>query len=123
MNDQRSDRSGQPATEAAFDRLSPQTAAMVALFSALPTKEQRAFLDRIAPAQPPTPIPAMTTPERWLAPAEASKLLDLCPRTLRRYHQMGLLPARKTHGRAVRYRLSDLERVFRPARSTAGDVS
>ena len=54
----------------------------------------------------------VTDNERLINPAEASLLLAVSRRTLRRYEDSGRLQAVKLNQRAIRYRLSDVMRLM-----------
>lgn len=91
--------------------ISPQMQAARLLLLSLPQDQLSLLLKEMAPH--PTPDDSAVK-DRWVTPTEAASLMRLNTRTLRRYVLAGRLPCRKTFGRSVRYRLSDLEKIFRP---------
>ena len=70
---------------------------------------------------PVTPSPASTTlADRWLTPAEAANNTGFSFKTLRRRAESGLLVAFRSGG-AIRYRKTDLDRMFVTTEVTDAD--
>jgi DNA-binding transcriptional MerR regulator len=51
-------------------------------------------------------------PDRLITPAKAAGLFGVDPRTLRRWHQLGLIGARRTLGGQRRYRESEVRALI-----------
>lgn len=62
--------------------------------------------------RPDTPT-TIAVKKQMVSPKHAAEMLDVCPRTIRRYIKAGRLPATRITSKTIRIRVADIEALQR----------
>ena len=82
------------------------------LIAALPQKDRLQLLNDLLGQSSSRFNDSTPGTDRYLRPREAALYIGLSKKTLERYRKAGLLRTHKLNQRVVRYRASDLDRLF-----------